>query len=259
MTNDANNYLTGTVAEKVADEVRKSVAASAGTQAADQLLLGFSTVHDRTVQAVDGAGQLADGSDQLRSGLGTAQQGTSRLADGAHQLHHGQNELLAGSGQLADGTQQLADGAGGQSGVGDDGVGDREGSDVGEADDAPLRAVRDDDDLAGVEDGLDADGEGHAGDLADVVAEEARVGEDGVVREGLDARAAREGRAGLVERDVAVLADPTEEELDPAVGLDLLLVGFALADEVLGVAVEDVDLLRGYIDCAKEAYASQKT
>lgn len=112
VTNDANNYLTGTVAEKVADEVRKSVAASAGTQAADQLLLGFSTVHDRTVQAVDGAGQLADGSDQLRSGLGTAQQGTSRLADGAHQLHHGQNELLAGSGQLADGTQQLADGAG---------------------------------------------------------------------------------------------------------------------------------------------------
>lgn len=112
VTNDANNYLTGTVADKVADEVRRSVAASAGTQAADQLLLGFSTVHDRTAQAADGAGQLANGADQLQSGLGTAQQGTGKLADGAHQLYAGQNKLLAGSGQLADGTHQLAGGAG---------------------------------------------------------------------------------------------------------------------------------------------------
>ena len=51
----------------------------------------------------------------------------------------------------------------------------------------------DDDDLARVKHGLDADGEGHAGDLGDVVAEEAGVGEDGVVRERLDARPRREG------------------------------------------------------------------
>ena len=112
VTNDANNYLTGTVADKVAGEVRKSVAASTGTQAADQLLVGFSTVHDKTVQAADGAGKVADGSDELNAGIGTAQQGTAKLQAGAHQLLDGQNKLLAGSGQLADGTTQLSGGAG---------------------------------------------------------------------------------------------------------------------------------------------------
>lgn len=112
VTNDANNYLTGTIADKVATEVRKSVAASTGTQAADQLLVGFSTIHDKTVQAAGGAGQVADGSDKLNAGIGTAQQGTERLSTGAHQLLGGQNQLLAGSGQLADGTSQLAGGAG---------------------------------------------------------------------------------------------------------------------------------------------------
>ena len=53
----------------------------------------------------------------------------------------------------------------------------------------------DDDDLAGGEHGGDADGEGHPGDLGEVVAEEARVGKDGVVCERLDARARGEGRA----------------------------------------------------------------
>ncbi len=47
---------------------------------------------------------------------------------------------------------------------------------------------------------------------------------------------------GLVERDVAVLADAAEEELDAAVLLDLGLVALALLDQVLGVPVQDVDL-----------------
>ena len=108
----------------------------------------------------------------------------------------------------------------------------------------------DDDDLARVEDGADADGERHARDGGDVVREEARVGEDGVVRERLDARARGERRAGLVERDVPVLADPAEEELDPAVRADARLVARALADEVARVAVEDVDLGGRDVDCA---------
>ena len=50
-------------------------------------------------------------------------------------------------------------------------------------------ASNDDDDLARVEHGCDTDGECHARDGGDVVVEEARVREDGVVRERLDARA----------------------------------------------------------------------
>ena len=52
----------------------------------------------------------------------------------------------------------------------------------------------------------------------------------------------RERLTGLVERDVPVLADAAEEELDAAVFFDLGFVGFAFADEVFGVAVEDVYL-----------------
>lgn len=111
VTNDTNNYLISTIADKVAGEIRTAVAGDAGTEAADQLLLGFGTVHDKTLQAADGAGKLADGANRLHDGLGTAQQGTGQLADGAHRLHDGQKQLLDGSAQLADGTERLSSGA----------------------------------------------------------------------------------------------------------------------------------------------------
>lgn len=72
-----------------------------------------------------------------------------------------------------------------------DGLGEREGLAL---------AGDDDDDLARVEDGRDADGERHARDGGDVVVKEARVGEDGVVCERLDARARGEGGACVGER-----------------------------------------------------------
>lgn len=89
ITNDANNYLVGTIADKVASEVRKEVASSAGTEAANQLLLGFSTVHNKTLEAADGAEQLAEGAGRLRDGLGQAEQGTDQLATGARRLVDG--------------------------------------------------------------------------------------------------------------------------------------------------------------------------
>ncbi|SFS65056.1 YhgE/Pip domain-containing protein [Saccharopolyspora flava] len=107
ITNDANNYLVGTIADKLAGEVRKGVASNAGSTAAEQFLLGFSTVHDKTVEAADGAGKLADGAGQLRDGLGQAQQGGTQLSDGAHQLLDGQRQLASGANRLADGTGQL--------------------------------------------------------------------------------------------------------------------------------------------------------
>lgn len=106
-----------------------------------------------------------------------------------------------------------------------------------------LRSQNNRHDLARLEHSLDADGEGQTGHLVDVVAEEARVGEDGVVGERLDAGAGGERRPGLVEGDVAVLADAREEEVDAADGLDLGLVGDALGFEVWVLAVEDVYVL----------------
>jgi hypothetical protein len=51
--------------------------------------------------------------------------------------------------------------------------------------------------LPRVHDGLDADGERHAGHSGEVVVEETAVVEDGLVGEGLDAGAGDEGGAGL--------------------------------------------------------------
>lgn len=112
ITNDTNNFVAGTIADKVASEVRRAVAADAGTEAVNRLLLGLSTVHDKTAEAADGAGQLADGAGRLKDGLGTADHGAGQLADGSHQLRTGQQALTDGAGKLADGSGQLASGAG---------------------------------------------------------------------------------------------------------------------------------------------------
>ena len=97
-------------------------------------------------------------------------------------------------------------------------------------------------DLPTVQHRRDAHRQRHMRHFADIALEEPRVRQNGVVCEGLDPRAARERGAGLVERDVPVLTDAAEEELDAAVFFDLGFVGFAFADEVFGVAVEDVYL-----------------
>lgn len=111
VTNDANNYLTGTIADQVASEVRAGVASNAGSEAANQFLVGFSTVHDKTVEAARGAGDLADGAGQLDDGIGQARDGTEQLSSGSHELLNGQHQLADGASQLADGTGELTDGA----------------------------------------------------------------------------------------------------------------------------------------------------
>ncbi|MBE9375567.1 YhgE/Pip domain-containing protein [Saccharopolyspora sp. HNM0983] len=111
ITNDANNYLTGTIADQVAAEVRDGVAANSGSEAAGEFLLGFSTVHDKTVEAARGAGELADGAGQLDDGIGQARDGTEQLSAGSHELLDGQHRLADGASQLADGTGELTGGA----------------------------------------------------------------------------------------------------------------------------------------------------
>lgn len=103
-TNDANNYLGSTIANKVVDAVHAAVSKKVGSTAADQLLLGFATIRDKTSQAADGAAKLADGAAKTNSG---AQQ----LASGASDLATGQHKLLDGANQLADGVPQLKNGA----------------------------------------------------------------------------------------------------------------------------------------------------
>lgn len=112
ITNDTNNYLVSTIADQVATQVSQAVAKDAGTEAVGQLLLGFGTVHDKTLEAADGAGELADGAGQLNEGIGTAEQGAAQLANGSRKLLDGHYQLADGAAQLADGTSGLHEGAG---------------------------------------------------------------------------------------------------------------------------------------------------
>ncbi|MGW5051859.1 YhgE/Pip family protein [Actinokineospora sp. NPDC004072] len=124
-TNDANNYLVGTIADRVVAEVRRSVATEVGTQAAEKFLVGFGTIYDRTREAADGATKLTDGANQASKGAGDLAKGQRQLLDGATQLatgadkaangaatlSQGLNTLRANTKQLPAQTRQLADGA----------------------------------------------------------------------------------------------------------------------------------------------------
>ncbi len=111
-TNDANNYLSGTIAKQVAEQVRKTIAEKVGSEAADKFLVGFSTIYGKTQEASTGASQLADGAGKLKSGQQQLADGASQLASGSSQLATGLGTLKSGTAQLPAQTKKLADGAG---------------------------------------------------------------------------------------------------------------------------------------------------
>ena len=129
-TNDSNNYIVGQISRSVFDEIRAATSSQASAGFYDQVFVGFADIHDRTVQAADGAdritagarqarqgaGQLATGAQtaeggarQLAAGLDTAAKGSAQLARGLGNLDQGAGRLASGAHQAASGTQQLAD------------------------------------------------------------------------------------------------------------------------------------------------------
>ncbi|RSN17206.1 YhgE/Pip domain-containing protein [Amycolatopsis roodepoortensis] len=111
-TNDANNYLSGTIAKQVAEQVRKTIAEKVGSEAADKFLVGFSTIYGKIQEASTGASQLADGAGKLKTGQQQLADGASQLASGSSQLATGLGTLKSSTAQLPAQTQKLADGAG---------------------------------------------------------------------------------------------------------------------------------------------------
>ncbi|MEU9501139.1 YhgE/Pip domain-containing protein [Streptomyces sp. NPDC048196] len=125
-TNDANNYIVGQISRTVFSEVRAAASKKASRTFLDKIFVSFSTLHDKTQEAADGAGRLRDGIGQaedgagkLADGLGGAKNGSGRLVTGlgdlnagAGRLSRGSGDLARGAGTAADGSRQLADGAG---------------------------------------------------------------------------------------------------------------------------------------------------
>ncbi|MFD6136826.1 YhgE/Pip family protein [Isoptericola sp. NPDC060257] len=112
ITNDANNYLAGTISDTIVGKVRDSIAEEVGTEAADTFLRGFASIHTNLADAVDGAKQLLTGATSLDDGLADADDGAHTLADGAAQAAAGAATLDGKVGTLASAVGQLDDGAG---------------------------------------------------------------------------------------------------------------------------------------------------
>jgi putative membrane protein len=110
-TNDANNYLAGTIAKQVATQIRDTISQKVGGTAADRFLVGFSQIYSKISDAATGAQKLAAGAGQLKSGQQQLADGASQLASGASQLSTGLTTLHDSTTQLPSQAKQLADGA----------------------------------------------------------------------------------------------------------------------------------------------------
>ncbi|MEV4441967.1 YhgE/Pip domain-containing protein [Streptomyces sp. NPDC049577] len=122
-TNDSNNYIVGQISRTVFSEVRAAASRKASRSFYDKIFVSFSTLHDKTRQAADGADRLGDGigkaekgAGALKDGLNQAKEGSGDLETGVGKLHTGagtldtkSGELATGARKVADGTQQLAD------------------------------------------------------------------------------------------------------------------------------------------------------
>lgn len=106
-TNDANNYLVGTIADKVVESVRSAVSQKVGTTAAGHLLLGYANIHDQLTSSVGGAGKLADGANQANTGANQLATGAQQLDTSQHQLATGANTVSTQLGTLSSGLKTL--------------------------------------------------------------------------------------------------------------------------------------------------------
>jgi putative membrane protein len=115
-TNDANNYIVGTISRSVFAQIRSAASANASKGFYDKIFVSFADIHDKTQHAAQGAGDLHGGIDKaqqatgkLADGLNTAKDASDRIGDGLGSLQSGSRDLASGAHTLADGTQQLAD------------------------------------------------------------------------------------------------------------------------------------------------------
>ncbi|WP_399090754.1 YhgE/Pip family protein [Streptomyces sp. BBFR2] len=117
-TNDANNYIVGSISKTVFSEIRAKTSAKSSRQFLDKIFVSFSDLHDQTQKAADGAGKLDDGlhdakegAGKLADGLGTAEESTGKLSGGLGKLDEGSGKVSDGADTLHDKAGQLGKGA----------------------------------------------------------------------------------------------------------------------------------------------------
>ena len=89
-TNDANSYLSSTIAKSVTAEVRDTIAEQVGATAAKRFLVSLATIRSDLGDATSGAATLqhgaasaATGAERLKTGTAAVSSGAATLASGA--------------------------------------------------------------------------------------------------------------------------------------------------------------------------------
>lgn len=111
ITNDANSYLSTSIANTMSKQVLSSLSAQVSEAAAEKFLLGITDVRSGLVSAADGAQKLATGTGELVTGSGKAEKGAASLASGSAQLNAGMAELSSGITKLKAGAESAEAGA----------------------------------------------------------------------------------------------------------------------------------------------------
>ena len=110
-TNDANSYLSTTIAKQAAEAVRVELAKQVGVKASSTLLTDIGSTRDGLVKAGDGAKQLADGAATASTGAASVASGSASVASGAASLSSGLAQLNAKASTLPSSTAALSSGA----------------------------------------------------------------------------------------------------------------------------------------------------
>lgn len=110
-TNDAVNYVNGTIAQTILKEAKSALNAQVTETYLDNVYLSFSDIKMALNEAAAGAGKLAGGADKLADGNRELADGADKLESGSAQLAGGLNQLAGGTSTLTRDTQRLADGS----------------------------------------------------------------------------------------------------------------------------------------------------
>ncbi|MFL6156048.1 MAG: YhgE/Pip family protein [Marmoricola sp.] len=110
-TNDANSYLSTTIADTVTTKVRAALSRRVSSAAAQQFLLGFGEIRGSLAQAADGARTLQSGITEAGTGADQVASGATRLERGATRLDDGLGTIAQRTASLPAQTRRLAAGA----------------------------------------------------------------------------------------------------------------------------------------------------
>lgn len=111
-TNDASNYLMGTIGRSVGKEVTNSVRTKVSENYLKNIYVGFTDIHSSISDASDGAAKLADGTTKADDGAGKLVVGLNKLKDGSAKVDSGAVQLASGAKTLSTGATKLSNGLG---------------------------------------------------------------------------------------------------------------------------------------------------